>query len=242
MMSLLFRAGCRPVLSVILAFNLAAIPAESASPQSEGIRINVLHGEGLSLVVGSGTNTVQVEVLDSANKPVSNASVSFIFGSGGRTTDDLTSSVITTDPQGRASVPVRPTGQLGAWSIRVTASVGSSRATATITLNNVAESAAAPVPKPASTPAPAPGDPPAAVAPAGSATPATPVTTPKKNHTALIIVIVAVAVGGGVGAALAAKGKTCTDGCSCTNSCMGPPFYITISLGAGGFTGPTGAH
>src|ERR1051325_9539158 len=106
------------------------------------IKINVVQGEGQNLVIGSGgAKAIVVQVVDQAGKPVSGAIVNFVLGSGGTTVDGLPNLFgVSTNQQGNATLPsVRPTGQSGAWSIRVNASFNRMTATATVNLTNSTE-------------------------------------------------------------------------------------------------------
>ena len=130
------RVSLAIVLSVYLGSGGGSLGIAQNPPQ--GIRVNVIQGEGTNLTIGSSTpRDVVIEVTDSTGRPIPAASVSFILGPGGTTIDDLTSLQLLTDRLGRATARVRPTGQTGQWTIRVTASFEQQLASATVTLTNV---------------------------------------------------------------------------------------------------------
>jgi hypothetical protein len=242
------RVSLATVLSVYLGLGGGSLGIAQNPPQS--IRVNVIQGEGISLTIGSGTpRDVVIEVTDSNGRTISGASVSFILGSGGTTLDDLTSLQLLTDAMGRATARVRPTGQSGQWTIRVTASFQQQLASATVTLTNVTAAEAA-KPEPVKTdvtpdPGAAPGETPVAVAPA-TPPPTTPPPPPKKksNKTLLILLIVAGAGGAGAAAALAGGHGSSSSSSSGGGSSGGttPPPSIGISLGTGTFGTPSAPH
>lgn len=208
------RAVFQSSLSLFLSLCLITgqgIAANGASPQGGGIRVNVVQGDGQTLVIGSGiTREIAVQVLDSSGRPVANANVSFVLGNGGSTDDGLSSSVVSTGSSGAATIRVRPNSQAGVWSIRVTASFQQQINTATISLTNVAEAPRAlpPTPPTAEGGAGAPGAAPMPPEVRGSPGPVTPPVAKKTSHTGLIVLLLIAGAGGGVGAALAMKGKS----------------------------------
>lgn len=235
--------GTRPALAVLLCIHLSISlsPQATAAQGSGGIHVNVIQGSGQTFIIGSGaTKDLVVEVVDSSDKPVPNANVSFILGAGGTTFDGLSSLVLITDSQGRATARIRATGQSGPWSVRVTASYQQQTASASVPLTNATE---APKPVPVAT-AETPGTPGAAApdttTPASSAPSSTP-TAKKSNKTLLIVLIVAAAAGGGLAAALGSKGSSSSgSGGGGTGGGTTPAgATITISGGTGGFGSPS---
>jgi len=224
---LFFRPVFRPALSSALCvwLTLGGTGVASAA-QSGGLRVNVVQGEGQSLVIGSGTlKDVVVEVVDASGKAVPNANVFFSFGSGGTTVDGLSSFVTSSDAQGHATARVRPTGQTGGWSIHVTASYQQQSASASVAMTNVTEAPKAVAVSPAATSAP--GD--MSSAPPSPSSSSTSSAAPKKsNKTLLIVILVAAGAAGGAAAALGHKGSSSPTDTTATSSA------VSISIGANG--------
>lgn len=119
-----------PAVSLLLAF---VMPAAAVSSDPALLQIRIADGEGeLHPAGGRATHPLTVQITDETGKPVENATVSFRLpdeGPSGTFASGLRSEIVTTTPDGRASV----WGMLwnrtpGRVDVRITASKGQARA------------------------------------------------------------------------------------------------------------------
>jgi len=139
----------RPLLSLFLVVLLVAQSTVTAQEPATNLRITVLEGEGAmnNIKLRSPRNLV-VQIEDSNKKPLPQVAVTFTApntGAGGAFSNGESTTTVTTDPQGRASIRgFRPNTQAGKFEIRVSASSNGETARATITQFNMAVSAPPP--------------------------------------------------------------------------------------------------
>jgi hypothetical protein len=124
------------VLTIILL-----IPAQGEA-QEGGLRLTVVEGDGSVNNIRAGTaKEPVVKVEDAAGKPVPGVTVTFMMpelGAGGTFTGGLTTLVVQSGEDGQAvGRGLRPNNVAGEFQIRVIASQGGERATATISQSNV---------------------------------------------------------------------------------------------------------
>ena len=123
---MLWRRSIRgTALTVLVASLLAAQPAI--------LQISVVEGDGAVHTVGSrSSRPLSVRITDETGAPVEGAAVSFQLpetGTSGTFPNGLRTEIVTTGPDGRASVRgIRWNSTSGAFQIRITAAKGTARA------------------------------------------------------------------------------------------------------------------
>jgi len=134
--------GCAALFAVSAAGTLWA----QSGPDSE-LRIIVLEGEGsINNIREHTAHAPVIRVLDAEERPVAGATVNFLLpdlGASGYFPEGRTNFTTRTDTDGQAVARgLRPNNVAGRFQIRVSASSGNRRGTATVTQVNVAPAAA----------------------------------------------------------------------------------------------------
>jgi hypothetical protein len=134
-----FELGITPLIGALIAlpFSLPA-PAQTAT-----ISIKVLEGNGaINNISRKSAYAPVIQVVDAANKPVAQASVTFTtpaIGPGARFADGGTTLTIVTDEDGKAvGRGLTPNNTPGQFEIRITASSARRTARAVVTQTNAA--------------------------------------------------------------------------------------------------------